>query len=112
MQTVAVVTDSASDLSEDLRRKHSIQVVPLTVRFGTEEHLECDLPRDEFWARANSGPTGLASMRAFQDTASELALVRKRMHHSTANRHAVEHERRLLEALVEQRRAFLGEWVG
>ena len=64
------------------------------------------------WARANSGPAGLASMRAFQDTASELALVRKRMHHSTANQHAVEHERALLEALVEQRRAFLGEWVG
>ncbi|MGA8047597.1 MAG: PrsW family intramembrane metalloprotease [Dermatophilaceae bacterium] len=64
------------------------------------------------WARANSGAPGLASMRAFQDTASELALVRKRMYHSTANQHAVEQERRLLEGLVEQRRAFLGEWVG
>ena len=64
------------------------------------------------WARANAGPPGLASMRAFQDTASELALLRRRMHHSTADAHALEHERLLLGALVEQRRAFLGEWTG
>ncbi|MCA1781631.1 MAG: PrsW family intramembrane metalloprotease [Dermatophilaceae bacterium] len=63
------------------------------------------------WARANTGTQGLASMRAFQDTASELALLRKRMHHSTADAHALEHERILLEALVAQRRVFLGEWA-
>jgi len=56
LPTVAVVTDSASDLSEDLRLKHNIQVVPLVVRFGTEEYLECDLPREQFWARANAAP--------------------------------------------------------
>jgi protease PrsW len=64
------------------------------------------------WARTNTGTRGLACMRAFQDTASELALLRKRMHHATADAHAVEHERRLLEALVAQRRVFLGEWAG
>lgn len=63
------------------------------------------------WARMNAGPQGLASMRAFQDTASELALLRKRMHHSTASPDHLEHERALLEALVQQRRAFLGEWA-
>jgi hypothetical protein len=51
-------------------------------------------------------------MRAFQDIASELALVRKRMHHSTGGPDAVAHERRLLDALVQQRRVFFGEWVG
>lgn len=63
------------------------------------------------WARANSGSQGLAAMRAFQDTASELALLRKRMHHSTASENCLEHERLLLDALVAQRRAFLGEWA-
>lgn len=63
------------------------------------------------WARANAGAQGLAAMRAFQDTASELALLRKRMHHSTASANCLEHERLLLDALVAQRRAFLGEWA-
>ena len=63
------------------------------------------------WARANTGPQGLASMRAFQDTASELALLRRRMYHRTADRRALEHERLLLDALVAQRRVFLGEWA-
>lgn len=63
------------------------------------------------WARMNAGSSGLSSMRAFQDTASELALLRKRMHHSTASPDHLEHERALLEALVQQRRAFLGEWA-
>ena len=63
------------------------------------------------WARANAGTQGLASMRAFQDTASELALLRRRMHHSTADGHALQRERVLLEALVAQRREFLGEWA-
>lgn len=64
------------------------------------------------WARMNAGPSGLAAMRAFQDTASELALLRKRMHHSTASAQCLEEERHLLGALVDQRRAFLGERVG
>ena len=63
------------------------------------------------WARANAGTQGLASMRAFQDTASELALLRRRMYHSTADGHALQRERVLLEALVAQRREFLGEWA-
>lgn len=63
------------------------------------------------WARANTGRHGLASMRAFQDTASELALLRKRMHHSRADAHAAERERTLLDALVQTRRVFLGEWA-
>ena len=60
------------------------------------------------WARANTGRAGLASMRAFQDTASELAFLRRRMHHSAADRHAVEQEQLLLEALRRRRLEFIG----
>ena len=54
------------------------------------------------------GRAGLASMRAFQDTASELALLRRRMHHHAADAHAVEQERELLHALTARRAEFVG----
>lgn len=60
------------------------------------------------WARANSGPRGLASMRGFQDTASELALLRARMSHSAADDHAIAQERELLLALTARRAEFIG----
>lgn len=60
------------------------------------------------WARANSGSRGLTAMRGFQDAASELALLRRRMFHSTADAEALHTERRLLDALVSWRREFIG----
>lgn len=60
------------------------------------------------WARANGGPAALRSMRAFQDTASELALLRERMHHSTADQRALVTERQLLECLTACRRELAG----
>lgn len=60
------------------------------------------------WARANAGRSGLAAMRNFQDAASELALLRRRMYHQAADAHALEQERHLLDALVARRRAFIG----
>jgi RsiW-degrading membrane proteinase PrsW (M82 family) len=60
------------------------------------------------WARANTGRAGLAAMRGFQDTASELALLRRRMSHSAADAHAVTEERRLLHALRAHRDQFVG----
>jgi RsiW-degrading membrane proteinase PrsW (M82 family) len=60
------------------------------------------------WARANTGRKGLAAMRGFQDTASELALLRRRMYHSAADEHAVAHEGELLEALSARRAEFVG----
>jgi hypothetical protein len=60
------------------------------------------------WARANTGRAGLAAMRSFQDTASELALLRRRMYHSAADEHALAHERELLEALRVRRAQFVG----
>ena len=60
------------------------------------------------WARANTGREGLAAMRAFQDAASELALLRRRMHHRAADAHAFEQERELLVALRDRRAEFVG----
>lgn len=52
MAGVRVVTDSACDLSEDLARENGITIIPLTIRFGTEEFLDRrDLSPPEFWRR-------------------------------------------------------------
>ena len=49
---VRVVTDSVCDLPDDLIERHGIQVVPLTIRFGTEELIDRkELSTDEFWRR-------------------------------------------------------------
>ena len=60
------------------------------------------------WARANAGRRGLSAMQGFQDTASELALLRRRMHHDAADAHAREQERALLRALAARRAEFVG----
>lgn len=60
------------------------------------------------WARANAGRAGLTSMRAFQDAASELALLRNRMYHQAADQQALADERGLLDAMTAARRTFLG----
>ena len=54
------------------------------------------------------GRRGLEAMRAFQDAASELALLRHRMYHSAADEHAVAQERELLLALSARRAEFVG----
>jgi RsiW-degrading membrane proteinase PrsW (M82 family) len=61
------------------------------------------------WARANAGRGGLASMRAFQDAASDLALLRRRMTVTAFDPAAPVEERRLLAAIVETRRRFIGQ---
>ena len=58
MANVKVVTDSASDLPEDLAHEYGIEVVPLTIRFGDEEFTDrADLSPEEFWARCRTSPT-------------------------------------------------------
>jgi DegV family protein with EDD domain len=55
--TIAVVTDSSSDLPTDLVAAHGIGVVPLSIRFGDEELVDGrDLTPAEFWARCASSP--------------------------------------------------------
>jgi hypothetical protein len=60
------------------------------------------------WARATGGRAALRSMRAFQDAASELALLRLRMQHQAADQRAVETEQELLGALTARRQELLG----
>ena len=60
------------------------------------------------WASQQGGKSAVASMRAFQDGASDLALLRARMVRGSAERDAAAHERTLLEAIVANRRAFVG----
>ena len=60
------------------------------------------------WASQQGGKAAEASMRAFKDGASDLALLRARMVRGSAERDAGAHERMLLEAIVANRRAFVG----
>lgn len=49
---VRIVTDSASDLSEDEARDLGIEIVPLSIRFGDEEYTDrVDLSVAEFYAK-------------------------------------------------------------
>ena len=57
MARVRVVTDSAGDLTPALADEHGIVVVPLSIRFGSEEFTDGSaIPPDEFWARCAASP--------------------------------------------------------
>ena len=52
MPTVAIVTDSASDLPPEVAARDGITVVPLAVSFGPESfRTNVNLTTDEFWVR-------------------------------------------------------------
>lgn len=56
--SIAVVTDSASDLPAAVAEELGIIVVPLTVRFGEEELVDRrDLTPRQFWERCQHSPT-------------------------------------------------------
>ncbi|MCU0311539.1 MAG: DegV family protein [Acidimicrobiales bacterium] len=58
MSGVRIVTDSACDLSDDDVTKHGIAVVPLSIRFGTDEYVDREeLSVERFYALMDS--TGL-----------------------------------------------------
>lgn len=53
--TIRVVTDTSCDLSDQLLAEHGIGLVPLRIRFGSEELIDREeLPTKEFWSRARS----------------------------------------------------------
>jgi DegV family protein with EDD domain len=75
---VAVLVDSASDLTPDFAAEHDIKVVPLLVTFGDREYRAgVDLTGDAFWREltAPGAPfpkTAAAAPGAFKDAFEEL----------------------------------------
>lgn len=55
--TIRIVTDSACDLPDDLAQRHSIIIVPLSIRFGAEEFIDRqDLAPAQFWEKCAASP--------------------------------------------------------
>ena len=52
---IKIVTDSSCDLPSDLVEEYGIEVVPLSVHFGSEVYTDGELSLDEFWDKA-AGP--------------------------------------------------------
>jgi DegV family protein with EDD domain len=70
--TIRVVTDSASDLPQELADELDIELVPLTIRFGEEELVDRrDVDPTGFWERVAKSPvlpeTAAPSPGAFED---------------------------------------------
>ena len=63
------------------------------------------------WARRVGGRPAKRSMQAFQDSASDLALLRSRVVHGTAESDAAQRELLLLESITTHRRDFVGSPV-
>jgi DegV family protein with EDD domain len=72
MARVRVVTDSAGDLTPSLAEERGVTIVPLSIRFGSEEFVDgATLTTDEFWSRCKSSDvlpeTSAPSPGAFQE---------------------------------------------
>ena len=75
--SIAVVTDSTSDLPPDLAATYGIRVVPLNVRFGVDEYQDgVTMEAEEFYQRLESSDelptTSAPSPTLFADTYREL----------------------------------------
>ncbi len=80
MARIRVVTDSACDLSAALAAERGVTVVPLSIRFGSEEFVDgTTLSKDEFWSRCaasavlpeTSAPSPGAFQQAFEAAAAD-----------------------------------------
>ena len=72
MARVRVVTDSAGDLTPALAEEQGVTIVPLSIRFGSEEFVDgATLTAEEFWRRCKSSDvlpeTSAPSPGAFQE---------------------------------------------
>jgi DegV family protein with EDD domain len=75
---VRVVTDSSCDLPEARARELGIEVVPLTIRFGSKEYVDrVELSNEEFWRTVATSDvlpeTAAPSAGAFEETFRKLA---------------------------------------
>lgn len=77
MSQIRIVTDSGCDLMQELVDKHAISVVPLKVRFGTEEFTDgVDITNEEFYQKMASSSelpsTAAPSQGNFEETFRQL----------------------------------------
>src|SRR5262245_18927155 len=75
---VRIVTDSASDLPQDVCDELAIDIVPLTIRFGEKEYVDRkELTTEAFWREHEKSPvlpeTAAPSVGAFEETFRSLA---------------------------------------
>ena len=75
---VRIVTDSASDLPQDICDELGIEVVPLTIRFGDAEYVDRkELSTEDFWRKLEASSvlpeTAAPSVGAFEETFRRLA---------------------------------------
>ncbi len=75
---VRVVTDSACDLPVARAEELGIEIVPLTIRFGTEEFVDrVELTNEQFWQKVATSDvlpeTAAPSAGAFEETFRRLA---------------------------------------
>lgn len=80
MTRIRIVTDSSCDLPPALEAQHAIAIVPLTIRFGSEEFVDRkDLTPKDFWRRCaaasvlpeTAAPSPGAFEEAFRTAAGE-----------------------------------------
>ena len=56
MEKIKIITDSTSDLSEDIVEKYNIEVLPLIVNFGEESYYDgVDMTFDKLIAKIKEG---------------------------------------------------------
>jgi DegV family protein with EDD domain len=75
---VRVVTDSSCDLPQRVADELGIEIVPLSIRFGSDEFVDrVELGTDEFWQRCSTFPglpeTAAPSPGAFEERFRSLA---------------------------------------
>jgi DegV family protein with EDD domain len=75
---VRVVTDSSCDLPVARAAELGIEIVPLTIRFGSQEYVDrVELSNEEFWAKVATSEdlpeTAAPSAGAFEETFQRLA---------------------------------------
>lgn len=72
---IRIVTDSGCDLAPDVLEEYRIEVVPLTVLFGTQAYADGALSREEFWQKM-AGPeragTSQPPLGAFEEVFQRL----------------------------------------
>jgi DegV family protein with EDD domain len=56
VKEVSIVTDSTTDIPQDMAKAYDIAIVPLMVNFGDDTYPDGFLTQEEFFARMNAAP--------------------------------------------------------